>query len=250
MQLLTTLNLLVPAEGTTNVMAMTLPGDVSPAPNPTSYTVDFQSIAQQLNSTIFIPQAVTVDASQLATGTTLTFAIPALNWERVIDAGTTVTFQFPAIQPLVVTITPSTGTPSFNVYWYNYPAMPDQGPLTITSSSAVAVSVIVTSMPPVIMAGSIGVDHSANAPATPANLLLTIAANPARLGYLIQNQDTVSITVVLDDGAGGQLSKVILQGAPAAGGQGGSLDYTGAPCQGRIRVYSSSAASPVMAREF
>jgi hypothetical protein len=98
-----------------------------------------------------------------------------------------------------------------------------------------------------------GTDYSANAPSLAGlSLLVTIPA-PAvpRLGYFVQAQCTAGLTVVLDDQAGSLTpTLVVLAGAVANGGQGGSLSMAGMPHTGRIRIYSSSSSCPMAARSW
>ena len=99
--------------------------------------------------------------------------------------------------------------------------------------------------------GQNGADASANAPSLAGlTLLATIAAPSAsRLGYFIQAQCAAGLTVVLDDPAGGlAATRIVLAGASADGGQGGSMSMSGMPHTGRIRVYSSSSSCQMAAR--
>jgi hypothetical protein len=98
--------------------------------------------------------------------------------------------------------------------------------------------------------GSNGVDYSANAPSLSGlSLLATIPANTTRLGYFIQNQSTSALTVAMDDQAGSLTPTiVILAGAATSDAQGGSLDMSGLPHSGRIRVYSTSSSIQMAAR--
>ena len=83
-------------------------------------------------------------------------------------------------------------------------------------------------------------------------LLATIPV-PAvpRLGYLIQANCTAGVTVVLDDQWGSLTPTIlVLQGAIANGGQGGSLSMAGMPHTGRIRIYSSSSSCQMAARSW
>lgn len=249
-QQLGTYNMMVPAEGGVDVMAMAIPGDLGGAPQ--GYTVDFRSLAQSVGGVPFIPQAATIDLSQLAAGTSVTFSIPALGFNRVFSAGQTATFQFPALQNLLVQFTPSAGTPSFPIFWYNYPALPDAGGGTatlVTDSGTISQLTGINQslqQPP----GSVGTDFSANKPALLTNLILTIPVNSLRKGFFIQNNDTNLLQVVVDDGVGGNLSIIYLAGASVTPGAGGSVDMSGMPTQGRIRCFSSIAAPVVSAHEF
>jgi hypothetical protein len=247
-QTLATTNLMVPAEGGVDVLSIAVPGDLNG-----NYTVDFPSLSQQQGGPQFTPQAVTVDLSQIASGQSVTFNIPALGYNRVLQAGTTATFQFPALQNLQVVFIPSQGGLSFPTFWYNYPALPDGGGggVTLVTDAGVLTQLqnIYTALqqPP----GDTGTDYSANAPATFADLLLTIPTNATRKGFFIQNQDGANqVMVVIDDGAGNNLTKILLNAAGATPGQGGSVDFSGIPTQGRIRVYGTVATSPVAAHDF
>jgi hypothetical protein len=101
--------------------------------------------------------------------------------------------------------------------------------------------------------GQSGTDYSANAPSLSGLSLLTTIPAPAvpRLGYLIEAQCTAGLSVVLDDPIGSLPSTIIvLGGAAANGGQGGSLSMTAMPHTGRIRVYSSSSGCQMAARSW
>ncbi len=101
--------------------------------------------------------------------------------------------------------------------------------------------------------GQNGADYSANAPSLAGlTLLATISAPSApRLGYFVEAQCTAGVTVVMDDQASSLTpTLVVLQGSPANGGQGGSLNMTGMPHTGRIRIYSSAANCQMAARSW
>ena len=99
--------------------------------------------------------------------------------------------------------------------------------------------------------GQSGADYSANAGSLSGLTLLATIPAPSvpRLGGVIQAQCTAGLTVALDD-QGGSLSPtiVVLAGPAANGGQGGSLDLSGMPHTGRIRIYSSAAGCQMAAR--
>lgn len=244
------MNLMVPAEGGVDIMSIAIPGDLGGSPQ--GYTVDFRSLSQTVGGTPFIPQACSIDLTNLPAGQSVIFKIPALGYQRVLIAGTNATFQFPAIQNLVVLFSPSSGTPSFPTFWYNYPAFPDGGGgiATFVTDSGVLAELVVINQSLQQPPGSTGTDYSANKPALLANLILTIPVNSLRKGFFIQNQDTGLIQVVIDDGAGANVSIVYLAGASATPGAGGSIDMTGTPTQGRIRVFSAIAAPAVSAHDF
>ncbi|HEX3861757.1 MAG TPA: hypothetical protein VHY35_08685 [Stellaceae bacterium] len=101
--------------------------------------------------------------------------------------------------------------------------------------------------------GKNGTDYSANAPSLSGLTLLATMPAPAvpRLGYFIQAQCTAGLSVVFDDAAGGLApTVVVLAGAAANGGQGGSLSMAGMPHTGRIRIYSSGAGCQMAARSW
>lgn len=98
--------------------------------------------------------------------------------------------------------------------------------------------------------GSIGTDFSANKPALLANLLATIPVNASRNGFEVQNQAAAAIQVVMDDGAGNNISIVTLaQNGGNANGLAGA-DYTNFQERGRIRVYGATAGDSVMVRQW
>jgi hypothetical protein len=96
-----------------------------------------------------------------------------------------------------------------------------------------------------------GIDYSANAGSLAGlALLATIPAlNVPRRGGVIEAQCTAGVTVVLDDQAGSVTPTILVLSGPAAnGGQGGSLDLSGMPHTGRIRIYSSNSGCQMAAR--
>lgn len=90
-----------------------------------------------------------------------------------------------------------------------------------------------------------GNDDSANKPAVPITGYVLIATVPAtsRAAVEIDNQSTDLIEVVRDDGAGNNVSIVMLAGASVAGGQGGG--WASQTFWGRIRVYAPSSTDQV-----
>lgn len=93
---------------------------------------------------------------------------------------------------------------------------------------------------------SIGADFSASALAVPTSgvipgytLRQTLPVNSSRLYLDAQNQDTGACLVVLDDGANGATTVIVLGAASALGGQGGGWNN---PFErGRVRLYTASA---------
>jgi hypothetical protein len=99
--------------------------------------------------------------------------------------------------------------------------------------------------------GTPGADFSANAPSLASlTLLATIpAASGPRRGYVIQAQCAAGLTVALEDQSARSVpTLVVLAGAPQDGGQGGTLDMSGIPHTGSIKIYSSSATCQMAAR--
>ncbi len=91
--------------------------------------------------------------------------------------------------------------------------------------------------------GITGIDESANKASTAGmTSLQTIpAATNLRYGLLIQAQCTAGLLVALSDTAGGP-TYISLGAAPAAGGQGGSLNLRDLPYSGAIVIWSTSAS--------
>lgn len=101
---------------------------------------------------------------------------------------------------------------------------------------------------------SVGTDLSASPLAVPTNgvipgytLRQSLPVNPTRIKFEAQNQDVVACLVVLDDGANGNVSVVVLGPAPAQGGQGGG--WSSQSERGRIRLYTASAAGRCLGRQ-
>lgn len=106
---------------------------------------------------------------------------------------------------------------------------------------------------PMISPGQNGVDYSANPPSLAGLILLATipAASVPRRGYFVQAQCAAGLTIVLDDRNGSLAPTVIvLAGASSDGGQGGSIDMSGIPHTGRIRIYSKNASCQMAARSW
>lgn len=104
----------------------------------------------------------------------------------------------------------------------------------------------------ITMAGGSGFDRSVNPAAIPlagyqAAALLTIAVNPRRNYLEIQNQSASMLQVVLDDGAGGTATSILLASGGAANTQGGSWDTQA--FKGRVRVFSVNVSDQVSGYE-
>lgn len=102
---------------------------------------------------------------------------------------------------------------------------------------------------PVLPAGNVGTDRSANAPAGPGaetsftfngaalSLLATIAANPARKSVQINNTTGQVVVLVIDDGSNGSVSLFPLIAGAGQFQQGG--DFTSATERGQIRIFGT-----------
>lgn len=113
----------------------------------------------------------------------------------------------------------TTGTPTVNVQLINAPMPAEMWPASNAAISG---------------AGDIGTDASGNKPVLLANLLATLAANPARKYFEYQNQSGNLHQVVMDDGAGNNVS-ISLVNAAGANTPGGS--YTNSFETGRVRIF-------------
>lgn len=94
----------------------------------------------------------------------------------------------------------------------------------------------------VVPRGSTGADFSVNAAAVPVPgyvLLQTIPATPTRAFVEVQNQSANTIQVVRDDGAGNNVTTVLLAGT-GAGQQGGG--WSSSTFEGRVRVYGPTGS--------
>jgi hypothetical protein len=91
----------------------------------------------------------------------------------------------------------------------------------------------------VLQAGSTGTDYSSSEPAASGTLLATIPATTTRAYVEVQNQSAGQLEVLRDDGAGNNLTMILLApaGANAPGG-----DWVSSTFKGRIRIYGASGA--------
>lgn len=130
----------------------------------------------------------------------------------------------------IITFTSPGSTPKIPVNFLNFPV-----PAIIWATTAYAVQI----------AGSTGLDYSANQPAVAAHLLSTVPANPLRNSVEVQNQSAEIIQVWLDDGnaTAGTLSVLLL--APGSGANTQGADWQSSTFKGRVRVYSATAADQV-----
>lgn len=100
-----------------------------------------------------------------------------------------------------------------------------------------------TNPQPVTSGGSTGTDYSANAATVPIatySLLTTIPATPSRNYCEVQNQSAATLQVVRDDGAGANVSSILLATGGGASVQGGGWSST--TFKGRVRVYGAAGA--------
>jgi hypothetical protein len=106
---------------------------------------------------------------------------------------------------------------------------------------------------PMTAPGESGTDYSANPPSLAGLTLLATIPAPTkpRRGFLIQAQCAAGLDIALDDPNGATAPTVIiLSGAGRDGGQGSSIDMSGVPHTGRIRIYSTDANCQVAARSW
>jgi hypothetical protein len=102
---------------------------------------------------------------------------------------------------------------------------------------------------PMTPPGSSGSDFSGNAPVLPGLTLLATIPAPPRRGLLIQAQCTAGLIGVLEkESSGSNPTRIVLAGASANGGQGGTLDRAGIPHTGWIAIYSSAVSCQMAAR--
>jgi len=95
--------------------------------------------------------------------------------------------------------------------------------------------------------GNVGNDYSLNKPTLLANLLITLAVNRYRQGFLVQNQSGAVMQAVLDDGAGNQVTVITLNSS--AVGVGDRLSWSDFPFSGRIRLYAAATTAQFAMRE-
>lgn len=109
------------------------------------------------------------------------------------------------------------------------PAQWDASPSTTTIGS-------------VLMAGSAGIDHSANEPAYPPaglTLLATVAANTSRAELCVQNQSANQIQVFLVTSGGGHIPLLLESGGLA---NTGGADWRSLTFKGGLTVYGQAGA--------
>lgn len=124
-----TMNLLVPAFGNTRCLQQNFP--LAPA-----NILDFNGLT--IDDVPFYPQAVTIDATSLPDGESVTFEVLQIGYTRIVLAGQTETFNFPSIKNLKVRITTSDSISTTRAYFYNYPAFVDRSgavPVQLSNSS-------------------------------------------------------------------------------------------------------------------
>lgn len=99
------------------------------------------------------------------------------------------------------------------------------------------------------MASGIGSDWSANAASIPIVgfvLLSTVPVTQYRQFVEVQNQSAGTIQVVLDDGAGNQITSILLTGV-GANTQGGG--WSSDTFTGRIRTYGATGSQVSIRQE-
>ena len=90
------------------------------------------------------------------------------------------------------------------------------------------------------VAGGSGAGTSSAIPVSGFVLLTTIPATSTRAFVEVQNQSAGTIQLVRDDGAGGNLTTILLGPGSGAGAQGAG--WTSGTFKGRIRLYGASGA--------
>lgn len=164
--------------------------------------------------------------------------------------------------PLTILCRRSQQMVTFPAYSFGYLAMftPNPADLVFATSTQLVINALLCSFPVAnyiqivgangagtASAGGIGADFSANKPAIAANLLVTVPVNAARNSIEVQNQSAETIQVVMDDGAGNNVSIGLLAPGAAAGAQGSS--YLSITFKGRLRIFSATANDQVFVRQ-
>jgi hypothetical protein len=187
------------------------------------------SIAQETDQLEFV-QSIYVDNSLNPNALTITIrhgTQQVLTWPAFSQG------FLPAMSPNPPKFNAATvGTPIVNIWLLNVPM-----PAMIWQSGATQVQ----------QSGSTGQDFSANAPANSANLLATVPVNALRNSIEVQNQSAEQIQVVLDDGAGNNVSRLLLAPGTGANTQGG--DWQSFTFKGRVRIFGATAADQVFVHQ-
>ncbi|MCJ2019463.1 hypothetical protein MKK84_18810 [Methylobacterium sp. E-065] len=92
---------------------------------------------------------------------------------------------------------------------------------------------------PMLTAGSTGADFSANSAAVSGTLLQSIPTTANRAYVEVQNQSANQLQLVRDDGAGNNVTTILLAGT-GAGQQGGG--WSSSTFKGRVRVYGPTGS--------
>lgn len=129
----------------------------------------------------------------------------------------------------------------------------DNAHITFTTVKTPIIPINLLSFPvPAILwpanAGNSGQDFSTQKPAATANLITTIPANGQRAEVEIQNQSGETIQLFLDDGAGGNISVILLPAGTGGAGTGGAA-WSSNFFKGRIRVFGATSSDQIMARQ-
>ena len=95
--------------------------------------------------------------------------------------------------------------------------------------------------PAVTFAGGNGTDYSANAATVPGgSALVTIPVTSGRNYVEVQNQSAVTLQLVRDDGAGGNVTSIFLASGGGAGSQGAG--WSSSTFKGRVRVFGTAGS--------
>lgn len=201
-----------------------------------SYTIDC-AISQETDR-IEWAQGIFVDNASNANALTITWGVS--NQRIIVPAGWQGYVPVLVPNPPRLKIDTTIAAVTVNVYLLTFPVplylWPSNGNTVTISGTVVARD-----------AGSVGTDFSATPASALANLLTTVAVNANRNEVYVQNQSANQIQVALDDGVGGTVTYILLEGG-GANTQG--ADFRSTTFKGRLRVYGGSALQQVGVREF
>jgi len=209
-------NLMIPAFGAMRMV-------VNEFNTTNGYSLEANSVT--IESIPFRPQSVCIDASDVPDTETVEFVIRQINWTKTIRGGNNVTFNFPSIPNMIFDVTPSDNASEVRAFFYNFPSFID------TSIQEVAIASGGGS-------GAAGTVTQTDIEITNA-AVETIAANPDRAYFLLQNNDAAGILYVS------------LSGDPAVDATtgfqilaGGSLELASFVPVGAITIIGDIASNP------
>lgn len=181
-------------------------------------------------------QSVYVDNSANVGDFTL---IDSITGQRItVSGGDQAYLPFMCGGNAVFTATISSGTPTVPLQLLTFPV-----PAIVWTGGGQVPAYIGT----VSMAGSTGTDFSSAKPVLAAQLLATSPVNANRKNIEAQNQSADQLQCVLDDGAGSNVSVVLLQSSGGANMPGGS--WTSQTFKGRVRLFGPNAGAQAYLHE-